>query len=172
MTDYDIPVLIQSSKKDEEVCATIDEFILDCLETYRIFKINSTHIYFNDDEVFYKYEPGEILEAVVPSKDCACHGIILPPPEKLKLIEDRISLHISFSKDGNLCLDDDCGKMLTLKKVFSFHKKNIDPIIFNSFYVLEVLKNYPNEFCKVYMNEDYPLCFEFINKRVFVSPIT
>ena len=166
--EYEIPLLFHKSQKTLEVCIILDEFILDCFKNFRIFSVESDTIFFGEN-LSYVYEEGEILETKV--QQGGCQGIIIPDTKVIDLIENEIVLYISFSKNGCLVLDDDCGKMFEIKSLISFKKKEIDPLMFNSKYILEVFRKHPNEFCKVHMDDNFPICFEIDNIKYFISMI-
>jgi hypothetical protein len=167
LTEYDIPLMYCDNDEMKETAFIIDEFILECCKKYRGLGIGSKTLYF-EDAITYDFEEGEIMERDTTKQ--IVRGCFIVSQEIIELLEEDIIIKISI--DNNfLKLDDDCGKVLKIKMSLNFGKFTISPQKFNSTYFVEAVKKHYGQFCKIYMENEQPLCLEFNNKRIFIAPI-
>ena len=165
IVEYKIPII---SNKNEEIAIKIDDFIIDCFNTFRYASFDRKIINF-ENQVQYEYEEGDIMELEIP--DGSILGVLVIPDEKvIDLIESGISIRISLFKKY-LILDDDCGKIFKFKTTFISNQETVQEQTFNSKDIIEVLKNNSNKMCKVHILQDFPICFEFDDHRIFISPL-
>lgn len=153
---------------DSEIAIEIDDFIIECLKKYKYAFINKKIINF-ENEVEYEYEEGNIMDLLVQEKNN--NGLFMIPSEDtINLIESEISIKISIIKNY-LVLNDECGKLFKFKMKQINSNEELQEQNFNSKDIINIFKNNTNRLCKVYVTTDFPVCFEFLNYRIFISPL-
>lgn len=145
----------------------LNDFLLECFENYRIFQVSEKKITFEND-IVYAYEEGQILELDF-QPESSCHGYVIP--SSVKLLESDRELYVSTTSSGTFGMDDEEGKFFRMEPKVSFKKKHIDRVTFFSTYIRDILVDNSNKFCKIYLKNDFPICFEFHDKKIFVAPI-
>ena len=164
--EHKIQNFFNFTKYNKEVSLKIDDFILECLKTSKFIKFDNKIINF-DNSIEYEYESGEILE-VNTQKDSEICGIVLP---SRTFIDEDYTVKICIN-DNKLIIDDDCGTKYRLETIHCSKLKESQEQYFNSEFIMKVLKQNLNTFCKVHMKKDFPICFEFTNKRIFIAPLS
>lgn len=165
--EQSVQILHSDAKKNDEVALIIDDFIIECLRRHTAVKIDSKKIIF-DDKITYEYEQGTVAE-LEPQKESFIFSLVIP--EQIVMDED-VQLKISISNDGYFIMDDENGKVFKMKILNVFKKIKFEKIFFNSSYLKQVFIDNKKTFCKVFISENFPICFETVNKKTFVSPIT
>lgn len=164
--EHKIQNFFNFTRYSKEVSIKIDDFILECLKTSKFIKFDNKIINF-DNSIEYEYESGEILK-VNTQKDSEICGIVLP---SRTFIDEDYSVKICID-NNKLSIIDDCGTKYTMETVHCSKMKESQEQYFNSGFIMNILKQNINTFCKVYMKKDFPICFEFTSKRIFVAPLS
>ena len=151
-----------------EIAIKIDDFVLECFKKYTYAYINKKIINF-DNEVEYEYDEGDIMDLLV-NKNNNNGIIVIPSNETINIIESGISLEVSIIHKY-FVLNDECGKLFKFKTKQNSINEEIQKQTFNSEYIIDVFRNNANRICKVYITTDFPICFEFLNYKVFISPL-
>ena len=165
ITEYKIQKLFNFTKYKTEVSIKIDDFIIENLKTSRFIKFDNKIINF-DQLIEYEYESGEILEVNTQSDSEIC-GIVIP---SRIFIEEDYSVKVCI-EDKKLIIDDECGTKYRLETIHCSKSKESQEQTFNSKFIMNVFKHNLNNFCKVFMKKDFPICFEFSEKRIFIAPL-
>ena len=165
ITEYKIQKLFNFTKYKTEVSIKIDDFIIENLKTSRFIKFDNKIINF-DNLIEYEYESGEILEVNTQSDSEIC-GIVIP---SRIFIEEDYSVKVCI-EDKKLIIDDECGTKYKLETIYCSKLKESQEQTFNSKFIMNVFKHNLNNFCKVFMKKDFPICFEFSDKRIFIAPL-
>jgi len=163
ISEYKIPSLCNNENDETEISIEIDNFIIECIEKYNYMYFDNKTINF-DDRIEYTYDQGDIMDLCI-SKESSIIGVILPEICCLES-DNRIGVK---TENGYIKFNDSCGRIFKLK-VYDFNLKIIEEF-FNSSYIMDVMKKNKNTFCKIYLAKDFPICFEFCDKRVFITPL-
>ena len=142
----------------EEIAVVLSEKILKLFKLYKIFSIDSTKVFFGD--ITLEYQKGEIqtLESTEPMK-LSC---IVNIDESLLVEDDCTTCKINI--DDNLNLEFD-NKITFHKKTFkTFHASHKQK--FNFDLLSPILNDHKGQMCKIYMDDDRPLCLEFLRDTV------
>ena len=170
LVEYVIPVL-HTDDTSFEVSIVLDEFISKCIKKFFVMKIDSKTISF-DNELCYTFTPGEIIswETRLPKLSC-CFKV--PMISEFLDEEDDESLNINVSKDF-LILKTENDILNFQYKIIHCYDEFSDKLIVNSHYILNHFKSHRGEFCKMYIEKDFPICLEFIKdytERIYIAPI-
>lgn len=163
--EYKIHNFINFTKYNKEVSIKIDDFILECLKTSRFIKFDNKIINF-DNSIEYEYETGDILEVHTQSGSEVC-GVVLP--SKI-FMDDDYSIKI-YIEDKKLIINDECGTKFSLETIHCSKMKETQCQCFNSKFIINVFKKNLDTFCIVHMKKDFPICFEFSDKKIFIAPL-
>lgn len=153
----------------KEVSIKINDFILKCLQTSRFISFDNKIINF-DNSLEYEYESGEILE-VHTQPDSEICGVVIPNEQYINFMDEDYGFKLCI-EDNELIMNDECDTKFKLKTVYCSKLKESQEQTFNSKFLINVFKTNLNSFCKVYMKKEFPICFEFTNKRIFVAPLS
>lgn len=166
LTEHVVPLLYTNETDDFDVSIYLDETILQCLNIYKLVKVDGKKIYF-DGKVVYTYEKSseEFLETKFSEKCC----ILTIPKIESQLFGDNERLMLSFSKE--LFIKNTVGLHFKFQLCHLFEKCEVDV---NSSYLIDIFKKNENSSCVVYCKKNSPLCFEFFEpkKRIFLAPLT
>lgn len=164
LNEYLIPLMHWDENTPKEVSIEIDEFILKCLDMYPCFGVNEKTIFFGK-EITYDYVQGDIVELVTQLPTLSCCFMV---PGNLSSLINSDIIEVSVSKTLNI------NKVIHYPLEYVFDK--IGPFKFDSSCIVEEFEKNKGKFCKMYLEEDFPLCFEFtlpndVKKRIFIAPI-
>jgi hypothetical protein len=171
LIEYIIPVLHTDDEK-MEVSIVIDEFISKCIKKFFVMKIDSKTVSF-DNEINYTFTPGEIItwETRLPKFSC-CFRV--PRISEFLDEDDSETLNIKVSKDF-LILKTENTYSFQYQLLHCYEEYNNTPSFsVNSYFLVRHLKQHENEFCKLYIENDFPMCLEFVKnytERVYIAPI-
>lgn len=170
LIEYIVPVL-HTDDDTMEVSIVIDEFISKCIKKFFVMKIDSKTVSF-DNEINYTFTPGEIIswETRLPKFSC-CFRV--PRISEFLDEDDSETLKIEVSKDF-LTLKTENTYSFQYQLLHCYDEYKTPPISVNSYFLVRHLQQHQGEFCKMYIEKDFPICLEFVKKyteRVYVAPI-
>lgn len=168
LCEWIIPLLHVESK-DEEVFVDIDETFLKLLKICNFFSLDNTTAYF--DNVAYVYNVGEMVtwETRLPKL-----AGIMSIPETIDIYYEHSDAHMYIEDEY---LNIDFKKVYKIKlKVFKSFKKVSEKVFINFNIVNEILQKHKTEICKIYIEEDFPICLEFSDPvnlltRYYIAPL-
>ena len=76
-----------------------------------------------------------------------------------------------YIEDKKLIINDECGTKFSLETIHCSKMKETQGQCFNSKFIINVFKKNLDTFCIVHMKKDFPICFEFSDKRIFIAPL-
>ena len=168
LCEWIIPILHMDSK-DEEVFVDIDETFLKLLKKFNIFSLDNTSAYF--DNVAYVYNVGEMVTWETR----------LPKLAGIMSIPETIDLYYEHS-DAHMYIEDEYLNLVFKKiykiklKVFKSFQKVSEKVFINFNIVNEIFQKHKTEVCKIYIEEDFPMCLEFSDSvslltRYYIAPL-
>ena len=170
LIEYIVPVLHTDDEKIE-VSIVIDEFVSKCIKKFFVMKIDSKTVSF-DNEVVYTFTAGEIIswETRLPIFSCC---FVVPKISDFLDEGDSETLNIQVSKDF-LILKTENVYSFQYQLLHCYNEYIHSSVCVNSLFLIKYFKLHQGEFCKMYIEKDFPICLEFIKnytERIYVAPI-
>lgn len=170
LVEYVIPVL-HTDDKESELAFKFDDFIYKCIKKFFVMKIDSKTITF-DNEIVYKFSEGDVVEweTRLPKFSC-CFKV--PKISEFIDEDDSEKLFVEVTNEF-LILKTENQFTFRYPLLHCYSEYTNPPLAVNSYFLIRHMKNHEGEFCKLYIEEDFPLCIEFVKEyteRIFVAPL-
>lgn len=172
LVEHVFPV-VHSTDPAFEVAIEVDDFVLKCAARYSLMRVDATTLTF-DNEVVYAYTRGEIMgyETRLPTLSCC----LTVPDRVADLLEDDDgeSLRVRVTENF-LHLRTEHGLECRFPVIHCFQQFRDDGVAVNSCYLTDLLTEHAGQFCKLYLEKDFPVCIETVSgavsERNYLAPL-
>ena len=163
-----IPIF-HCTQEDEESFVDIDETFLKLLKKFSIFSLKGPKVFFEDTE--YIFKTGEMVTWETRLPKLAC--ILIVPYDLECYIEDTDAY--VYTEEEHLVIEFE--NLLKKKfKLFQNFQKVSEKVFINFNFVLGILNDHKGKVCKIYIENEFPMCLEFssvdqLTIRYYIAPL-
>lgn len=169
LCEWIIPIF-HSTEEDEESFVDIDETFLKLLKKFSIFSLKGPKVFFEDLE--YTFKTGEMVtwETRLPH----LVGILTVPYDLGDCYTEEPEAYM-YTDEDHFVIEFKSSLKKKIK-LFQNFQKNSEKVYINFEFVLKVFHDHRGKVCKVYIENEFPMCLEFsghdhLTTRYYIAPL-